>query len=213
MADDRFTWIHDHARLTRLIPGDDGDDDDDDMLEWDLPDDDILVPSHLVPPFHAEDDETLLPSDTHPSYPYGNPYRVTPGSLATSTSTSTVTRVPHRVAAGSTRSAALATSLPSLELPHLFALTAFGDPKERTWHEQHLAGLFGPKTRREQEDDDDERDRHVNTHGDAGPPAGQNAADDDGDGDGDSQTESDLADDDLDPDDPERAEVASANDD
>ena len=35
---------------------------------------DIDVPAGLVPPLHAEEDESILPSAAHPSFPYGNPY-------------------------------------------------------------------------------------------------------------------------------------------
>lgn len=42
----------------------------------------------------------------------------------------------------------------------------------------YLPGLFGRRTRLEEEEDDEERDAIHNAHGDAGPPAGQNAADD-----------------------------------
>lgn len=121
----------------------------------------------------------LLPSQTHPSYPYGNPYRFNSSSLLSSTSVIPPSRPSHPSShpVGSTHSAALPTSLPSLELPHLFSLTTFGDPSQRQWAEQNLPGLFGPKTRGEEEEDEEESNRNVNTHGDAGPPAGQNAAD------------------------------------
>ncbi|GAA5886471.1 hypothetical protein JCM16303_001421 [Sporobolomyces ruberrimus] len=185
MADDRFTYIHERYNLHSLAAttGNRHDDHDyDDMLDWDLPDADIAVPAHLLPPYQDEDDETLLPSQTHSSYPYGNPYRFTSTSLLNSTSLHSTSHLAsssslssHPI--GSTHSASLPTSLASLELPHLFSLTSFGDPSQRVWVEQNLSGLFGPKTRGEEEEDDEERDRNHNTHGDAGPPAGQNAAD------------------------------------
>ncbi|GAA5840545.1 hypothetical protein JCM5353_004377 [Sporobolomyces roseus] len=201
MADDRFTYIHQRYSLHSLNSNQDSDDD---LQDWDLPDDgrtqklliltlecptqnsyssfrtDIAVPAHLLPPYQDEDDETLLPSQTHPSYPYGNPYRFTSTSLLSSTSLQpppSRLRLPHHPLRGSTHSASLSTSLPSLELPHLFSLTSFGDESQRHWVEQGLSGLLGPKTRREEEEDEEERDRNVNTHGDAGAPAGQNAAD------------------------------------
>lgn len=115
----------------------------------------------------------VLPSQAHPSYPYGNPYKP---HLAASPS--------RRAAAAraaafepSTHSASLATTLPTLELRELFERTTFGDAPDRQWHELHLGGLFGRKTRAEQEEDAELRDALQNAHGDAGQPAGQNAGD------------------------------------
>lgn len=71
----------------------------------------------------------------------------------------------------------LPTNLPSLELPLLYSQTHLGDPLERQWLETNLIGLFGPKTKKELEEDLEEEEKVFNTHGDAGPPAGQNAAD------------------------------------
>ena len=34
----------------------------------------IEIPPGLVPPLHAEEDDSILVSTSHPSYPYGNPY-------------------------------------------------------------------------------------------------------------------------------------------
>lgn len=129
-----------------------------------------------------------MPSQTHPSYPYGNPYQP---SLVVGPSSSNLepnlSHRPHRTrttnhpssswSSSSTHAAALSTRLTSLELPYLFSLTTFGEPDERTWFESALTGVVGPKTRSEHLEDEHERDRSVNTHGDAGPPAGQNAAD------------------------------------
>ncbi|KAI0086305.1 hypothetical protein BDY19DRAFT_894948 [Irpex rosettiformis] len=42
-----------------------------DYMEGDLSDTEIDVPSHMVPP--NPDDSDVLPSQVHPSYPYGNP--------------------------------------------------------------------------------------------------------------------------------------------
>ncbi|KAI0340525.1 hypothetical protein BDW22DRAFT_1333920 [Trametopsis cervina] len=42
-----------------------------DYISGDLSDTDIDVPSHMVPP--NPDDSDVLPSQVHPSYPYGNP--------------------------------------------------------------------------------------------------------------------------------------------
>ncbi|GAA6061148.1 hypothetical protein JCM10212_001748 [Sporobolomyces blumeae] len=202
MADDRFTYVN--SSLDALDPHLGlvlGDPDHDD-LAWDFPLDHIAVPDHLIPPYQDEDDETLLPSQTHPSYPYGNPYRHNSLSLISSTSSSSSSssqhphpRDPHarplapttasaralfrsNLAATSTHAASLRTSLPALELPALYALTSFGDPAERAWPEPALRSLLGPLTKHEH--DEDERDFHENVlmgHGDAGMPAGQNAAD------------------------------------
>lgn len=51
--DDRFSYLH-TASLHLL-------DDDDDKLGWDLPDDDIHVPLHLLPPYQDEEDESASP--------------------------------------------------------------------------------------------------------------------------------------------------------
>ncbi|GAA5912591.1 uncharacterized protein JCM6883_005316 [Sporobolomyces salmoneus] len=184
MADDRFCFIHQPYSLHSLLSSSSSSRgtpqegvehvEEDDMLDWTLPDDDISVPLHLLPPYQDESDETLLPSQTHPSYPYGNPYQSL-SLLSSSTSVTAPSSRPHPV--GSTHSAPLSTSLTSLELPSLFALTSFGQPSERVWTESALTGLFGPRTKREIEEDEEEMERNVNTHGDAGPPAGQNAAD------------------------------------
>ncbi|KZT09848.1 uncharacterized protein LAESUDRAFT_694312 [Laetiporus sulphureus 93-53] len=42
-----------------------------DYLSGELSDEDVDVPSHMVPP--NPDDSDVLPSQVHPSYPYGNP--------------------------------------------------------------------------------------------------------------------------------------------
>ncbi|BGP17448.1 hypothetical protein JCM10213_003269 [Rhodosporidiobolus nylandii] len=168
MSDARFSYLHvPFSRTSRLL------DEEDEKLGWDLPDDDIQVPAHLLPPYQDEDDETVLPSQAHPSYPYGNPYK--PNLL-----TSPTRRGPSLHASAfepSTHSASLATTLPALELRELFERTTFGEAQDRQWTELHLGGLFGRKTRVEQEEDEEERDAMHNGHGDAGPPAGQNAGD------------------------------------
>ncbi|GAA5939859.1 uncharacterized protein JCM15063_004326 [Sporobolomyces koalae] len=197
MADDRFSFIHqpyalDVAGLDSSV---------DDSESWQLPLDDIHVPDHLLPPFQDEDDETLLPSQTHPSYPYGNPYRFTSTSLLHSTSTRsssdrpTTTGNPHSTTTGSkTHGPNLSTRLSTFELGHLYSLTRFGLGSEREWQEMGLPGLMGPLTRAEQEEDLEQFEKHVMTHGDAGPPAGQNAADDDDDEDDEEDDDDDLGD-------------------
>ncbi|GAA5987262.1 hypothetical protein JCM10908_001884 [Rhodotorula pacifica] len=172
MSDGRYTWVQmPLGRAMHLL-----DDEDEDDHDWELPDDDIYVPAHLLPPYQDEDDETALPSQTHPSYPYGNPYKpnafTSPGR-GRPASSSHLSTFAHPL----THSASLATSLPALELRQLFERTTFGDPSDRQWAELNLPGLFGPKTRIELDEDRKSRDAMYNAHGDAGPPAGQNAAD------------------------------------
>ncbi|KAK7031635.1 hypothetical protein R3P38DRAFT_2924893 [Favolaschia claudopus] len=45
-----------------------------DYLKGDLASDDLNIPSHMIPP--DPDDSDILPSQAHPSYPYGNPTHV-----------------------------------------------------------------------------------------------------------------------------------------
>ncbi|KAF9244136.1 hypothetical protein BU15DRAFT_42329 [Melanogaster broomeanus] len=40
-------------------------------LSGELSDDDVDIPAHMIPP--NPDDSDILPSQVHPSYPYGNP--------------------------------------------------------------------------------------------------------------------------------------------
>ncbi|GJE86984.1 hypothetical protein PsYK624_030670 [Phanerochaete sordida] len=42
-----------------------------DYLNGELSDDEVDIPAHMVPP--NPDDSDVLPSQVHPSYPYGNP--------------------------------------------------------------------------------------------------------------------------------------------
>ncbi|GAA6044292.1 hypothetical protein JCM8097_008682 [Rhodosporidiobolus ruineniae] len=181
MGDDRFSYLHQSGGpASHLL------DEEDEMLGWELPEDDILVPAHLLPPYQDEDDETVLPSQAHPSYPYGNPYkphlltspsrRNPSGHHPSSASTSSLFH-PSGSGAHSSAPVSLATTLPALELRDLFARTTFGDAPDRQWAELHLPGLFGRKTKVEQAESEEERDAMHNAHGDAGPPAGQNAGD------------------------------------
>ncbi|SCZ87570.1 BZ3500_MvSof-1268-A1-R1_Chr2-2g05036 [Microbotryum saponariae] len=73
MADDRFCYLHMPEMLSSQILLDE----EDAKLGWDLPHDDIIVPAHLLPSYQDEDDET------HPSYPYGNPYTPTARNSST----------------------------------------------------------------------------------------------------------------------------------
>ncbi|TFK63263.1 hypothetical protein BDN72DRAFT_776111 [Pluteus cervinus] len=45
-----------------------------DYMKGELSDDDLDVPAHMVPP--NPDDSDILPSQVHPSYPYGNPTNI-----------------------------------------------------------------------------------------------------------------------------------------
>ncbi|GAA5846420.1 hypothetical protein JCM9279_001366 [Rhodotorula babjevae] len=169
MADDRFSYLNlASASGHHLL------DEDDERRGWDLPDDDIRVPLHLLPPYQDEEDDAVLPSQAHPSYPYGNPYKPHLSStLRRGPASSSSSSSSRPTADPSTHAASLATALPALELRDLYERTTFGDAPDRQWRELHLGGLFGRRTRPERDEDEDERD----THGDAGPPAGQNAGD------------------------------------
>ncbi|GAA5890117.1 hypothetical protein JCM6882_009231 [Rhodosporidiobolus microsporus] len=171
MGDDRFSYLNLPLSSTHHLL-----DEEDERLGWDLPDDDVFVPAHLLPPYQDEDDETVLPSQAHPSYPYGNPYK--PHLTSSPSSRRAGAGAPHSSLfhAPSTHSSSLSTSLPALELRALFERTTFGEAADRQWGELHLGGLFGRKTSTEREEDERE-ERGRESHGDAGPPAGQNAGD------------------------------------
>ena len=131
-----------------------------------------LLARSKAPELTPRPSAAVLPSQAHPSYPYGNPYKPHLSStLRRGPSSSSSSR--RSAADPSTHAASLATALPALELRELYERTTFGDAPDRQWGELHLGGLFGRRTRPEREEDEDERD----THGDAGPPAGQNAGD------------------------------------
>ncbi|PPQ94440.1 hypothetical protein CVT25_002531 [Psilocybe cyanescens] len=44
-------------------------------MSGELSDDDLDIPSHMVPP-NPDDSDSMLPSQVHPSYPYGNPTHI-----------------------------------------------------------------------------------------------------------------------------------------
>lgn len=67
---------------------------------------DIDVPAGALPPYQDEVDDSALPLDTHPSYPYGNPYRSTAGSRL-------ALPFPH------SHARSLASTLPSVYLARL----------------------------------------------------------------------------------------------
>ncbi|OAX41032.1 hypothetical protein K503DRAFT_668189, partial [Rhizopogon vinicolor AM-OR11-026] len=43
-------------------------------MSGELSDDDLDIPNHMIPP--NPDDSDILPSQVHPSYPYGNPTNI-----------------------------------------------------------------------------------------------------------------------------------------
>ncbi|KAG2110554.1 uncharacterized protein F5147DRAFT_559959, partial [Suillus discolor] len=43
-------------------------------ISGELSDDELDIPSHMIPP--NPDDSDILPSQVHPSYPYGNPTNI-----------------------------------------------------------------------------------------------------------------------------------------
>lgn len=45
-----------------------------DYIKGELSDDELDIPAHMVPP--NPDDSDILPSQVHPSYPYGNPTNI-----------------------------------------------------------------------------------------------------------------------------------------
>ncbi|KAK4048826.1 hypothetical protein OIO90_005634 [Microbotryomycetes sp. JL221] len=144
MSDDRYSYIH-----ASVSSGLQWCDEQEDIQGWDLPDDDIDIPPYLIPTYQDEQDDSVLPSSTHPSYPFGNPYSAkshfstsTYGASGSSSmnpsfvSTSNVLPPPslfHKPIL--TMSSSLATTLSNLELRHLFETTSFGEPRERKWFE------------------------------------------------------------------------------
>lgn len=45
-------------------------------IKTDLADDELDIPSYMIPPNPEDGDSPLLPSQVHPSYPYGNPTNI-----------------------------------------------------------------------------------------------------------------------------------------
>ncbi|ORY69125.1 hypothetical protein BCR35DRAFT_308132 [Leucosporidium creatinivorum] len=187
MGDDRFCYLHvPDALASHLL------DEEDERLGWDLPDDDIKVPQHLLPSYQDEDDETVLPSASHPSYPYGNPYTSRPLSTSTSShpSHTTASNPAHHSSlfpSSTTHSTSLATTLPNLQLRQLFLHTAFGEPRERVWGEMGLGEVVrGKEARRgvlREEGEEESQEGQTGTtaggggQGEPPAPAGQNAGD------------------------------------
>lgn len=97
----------------------------------------------------------VLPSATHPSYPYGNPY--TPRNLSSMPSTSSYTpsTSSHTLPASVFYHPAhhsLATTLPSLTLKALHRQTYFGEARDRHWNELGLDRLLSADERAEAEE-------------------------------------------------------------
>ncbi|KAM0786605.1 hypothetical protein ACM66B_002059 [Microbotryomycetes sp. NB124-2] len=176
MSDDRFSYVHVSVNTSLQWL-----DNQEDTEGWDLPDDDIDIAPHLIPTYQDEEDDTVLPSTTHPSYPFGNPYTSKlhfsttlsasglPSTFATAApSTSTTAAAANNLPPPSlfhkptfSNPSSLATSLPNLELRQLFSQTSFGEPRERRWMEiapdQVVRGVAGGAAgilRREGWDDD-----------------------------------------------------------
>ncbi|KAK4049508.1 hypothetical protein OIV83_004005 [Microbotryomycetes sp. JL201] len=141
MSDDRFSYVHAsvNASLQWL-------DNQEDSEGWELPDDDIDIAPHLMPTYQDEEDDTVLPSTTHPSYPFGNPYT---SKLHFSTTLSAASGLPSTLSGSgsnlpppslfhkptSSNPGSLATTLSNLQLRQLFSQTNFGEPRERRWME------------------------------------------------------------------------------
>lgn len=70
MSDDRFSYIHlrSETSLWSYV---------DDQVNWVVENLEDRVDQSawdLIPPYQNEDDEGILPTHSHPSYPFGNPY-------------------------------------------------------------------------------------------------------------------------------------------
>ncbi|CAH7671674.1 hypothetical protein PPACK8108_LOCUS6476, partial [Phakopsora pachyrhizi] len=88
--DDRFSYVHLRSEidLWNFV---------DDQVDWCLGSlEDCIDQSiwDLIPPYQNEDDEGLLPSNAHPSYPFGNPYE--PGSQTRPQPSSQLIRSTHQ---------------------------------------------------------------------------------------------------------------------
>lgn len=107
----------------------------------------------------------VLPSASHPSYPYGNPYA--PRNLANPTAHSQT--LPSPLFRPASHAQSLATTLPVLGLRHLFSVTTFGEPRDRGWNDMGLEDLL-----KEREDESGETKEGT---GEPPQPTGQNAGD------------------------------------
>lgn len=96
----------------------------------------------------------VLPSASHPSYPYGNPYTTSLAQpFSSSSSTATGSKQSHPLLPSSAFHSAslhsLATTLPVLALSSLFEHTTFASPRERGWGELGLESLLSEVEREE----------------------------------------------------------------
>lgn len=103
----------------------------------------------------------ILPSASHASYPYGNPYALPISTHAT---------LPLNLLSSTP---SLSTTLPVLTLPHLFTLTGFNQPKERSWNELALTQLLPLNPNHLELNTPD----GLSTPSEAPQPTGQNAGD------------------------------------
>lgn len=109
----------------------------------------------------------VLPSASHPSYPYGNPYA--PRNLANPSAHSQT--LPSPLFRPASHAQSLATTLPVLGLRHLFSVTTFGEPRDRGWNDMGLEDLLAD---REEEENGDAKGQGS---GEPPQPTGQNAGD------------------------------------
>ncbi|KAH9821782.1 hypothetical protein DFH28DRAFT_1120078 [Melampsora americana] len=121
MSDDRFNYIHlpHECSLWSYV---------DDQVNWSIDSlDDRFDQSiwDLIPPYQNEDDEGLLPSNAHPSYPYGNPYEQS-SSFLTNPIQSTRLLPNNSLASGTS----------------LLATTSFLNPIPSNWNELALDHLL-----------------------------------------------------------------------
>ncbi|CAD6575463.1 MAG: hypothetical protein CYPHOPRED_005714 [Cyphobasidiales sp. Tagirdzhanova-0007] len=76
MSDNHFNYIHMTEGALKMLD----DDEDEKLLNEPLPEEgksnfcELMRLSGLVPPLQEEEDNNILPTASHPSFPYGNPY-------------------------------------------------------------------------------------------------------------------------------------------
>lgn len=106
--------------------------------------------STTLPPYQDQLDDSVLQSSAHPSYPYRNPYTAPP--------------LPPP------RTPSLATTLPNLNLNHLYQITTFAEPTDRVWQEFNTIALLLDQDKLPQLEG-------ASLGGEAPQPTGQNAGD------------------------------------
>ncbi|KEI36425.1 uncharacterized protein L969DRAFT_20165 [Mixia osmundae IAM 14324] len=94
----------------------------------------IEVPLDLLLRYQDEEDDTVLPASSHPSYIYGNPYGSSLSRTVGRAGLST-TLQPHLAPSTLHQSRSLATNLPALTRPNLRY-------QARVWNEQALEILM-----------------------------------------------------------------------